>query len=269
MPKQPLWRVLVDQGFFADKDTAARWIMAGAVLVNEQRIDKPGTAVAADAEVRVKGLDMRYVGRGGYKLEGALADFHIPVTGRVALDTGASTGGFTDCLLQHGAAKVYSIDVGFGQLAGKLRNDTRVVNMEKTNIGAVLRSQLNPAPSLAALDLSYLSLQKAVPIVTVLLAEPFDLLCLVKPLFEVVDAEARRSGHLAVEAYPALLHELAQYMEHSGLHMAGVTHSHIQGHNSTDEFFFWLQSHRNHSAEVDIPAQIRQAVAMVGGRVHT
>src|SRR5690606_896556 len=128
----PLWQALVDRGFFEDRKTATSWILSGKVLVNGQRGNTAGELIREDAEIYVKGIDLKYVGKGGLKLEGALADFKIDVTGKVSLDAGASTGGFTDCLLQHGASKVYAIDVGYGQLAGRLRQDKRVVNMERT-----------------------------------------------------------------------------------------------------------------------------------------
>ncbi len=212
--------------------------------------------------MRVKGLAAPYVSRGGQKLAGALKDFGIGVAQRVALDTGASTGGFTDCLLQQGAARVYAIDVGFGQLAGRLRADPRVVNMERTNIGVVQVEQLDPRPSLATVDLSYLSLKKAVPIIVRLLTADYDMLCLVKPLFEVQDMAARRTGKLEPAAYPEILHDLAAHMQALPLHVAGVGASRIRGSHDTDEFFLWLQPAAG-QAVADIDAQIEQAVAAV------
>ena len=134
--------------------------MSGKVLVNGQRGNTAGELIREDAEIYVKGIDLKYVGKGGLKLEGALADFKMDVTGKVSLDAGASTGGFTDCLLQHGASKVYAIDVGYGQLAGRLRQDKRVVNMERTNISASRERWIRS--SAATVDLSYL-LKKGFP----------------------------------------------------------------------------------------------------------
>lgn len=167
--------------------------MAGQVFVDDRVVDKPGTPVAADAVVRVQGRQ-RYAGRGGYKLEAALAAFQVPVAGRVALDCGASTGGFTDCLLQHGAALVYAVEAGYGQLVGRLRADPRVRNLERTNLGVLTLAGLEPPPSLITLDLSYLSLTAALPQAAPLLGQDGDVLALLKPLFEVADARARRSG---------------------------------------------------------------------------
>ncbi|GAC1404233.1 MAG: TlyA family rRNA (cytidine-2'-O)-methyltransferase [Chloroflexota bacterium] len=194
--KRPLAALLVEQGLFATEDEVRRWVMAGQVLVDGQRVDKPGTPVDHDAALGVRGRH-RYVSRGGYKLAAALVHFAVSPAGRVALDSGASTGGFTDCLLQHGAALVYAVEVGYGQLAGRLRADQRVVNKERTNLGDLDRTRLQPAPTLIALDLSYLSLTAALPLAAALLDAPGDVLALVKPLFEVQDANAGRTGQIA------------------------------------------------------------------------
>src|ERR1035437_4637696 len=143
MKKIPIWQLLVNKGFFNDKKTAESWIMAGSVLANENRIDTSGQMVYQTDEIRIKGFNQKYVSKGGLKLEGALSDFNINIEGLVAIDAGASTGGFTDCLLQHGASKVYAVDVGYGQLAGKLRIDPRVINMEKVNISNLFSNSLN------------------------------------------------------------------------------------------------------------------------------
>jgi 23S rRNA (cytidine1920-2'-O)/16S rRNA (cytidine1409-2'-O)-methyltransferase len=164
--------------------------------VNGQRIDKPGTTVPEDAAIQVRGR-RRYAGRGGYKLAAALDRFNVSVSGRVALDCGASTGGFTDCLLQRGASLVYAIEVGHGQLAGFLRLNPRVRNLERTNLGGVTPEMLDPRPDLITLDLSYLSLTAALPLAAALLAASGEVLALFKPLFEVDDPRARRTGHIA------------------------------------------------------------------------
>jgi len=193
--KSPLAALLVERGIFESADEARRWVMAGQVLVNDQRIDKPGMLVPCDAMLRVRGRQ-RYASRGGYKLEAALEHFDVNVAGCVALDSGASTGGFTDCLLQHGAAFVYAVEVGYGQLVGRLRADSRVRNLERTNLSDLISTALDPRPSLITLDLSYLSLTKALPIAAALLAPEGQVLALLKPLFEVESAEARRSGQV-------------------------------------------------------------------------
>lgn len=195
--KRPLAALLIEREEFATEDEARRWIMAGQVLVDGQRVDKPGTPVLTDAVLTVRGR-RRFVSRGGYKLAAALDGFGVSVAGRVALDSGASTGGFTDCLLQRGAALVYAVDVGYGQLAGSLRANPRVRNLERTNLGDLSPGDLDPRPSLVTLDLSYLSLTAAVALAAELLAPGEDgaVLALFKPLFEVADPEARRTGHV-------------------------------------------------------------------------
>ena len=193
--------LLAERGIFESAEEARPWIMTGQVLVNEQLIDKPGMLVPRDAVLRVRGRH-RYVSRGGYKLEAAIERFRVNVAGRVALDCGASTGGFTDCLLQHGARLVYAVEVGYGQLVGSLRADARVRNLERTNLSDLVSSDLDPRPSLVTLDLSYLSLTKALPIAAALVEPEGYVLALLKPLFEVESPEARRSGQIAD---PALL----------------------------------------------------------------
>ena len=169
--------------------------MAGQVLVDGQRIDKSGALVASDAPLDVRGR-RHYVSRGGYKLAAALDHFGVVVADRVVLDSGASTGGFTDCLVQRGAALVYAVDVGYGQLAGSLRVNPRVCTLERTNLGEVDPSTLDPQPTLVTLDLSYLSLTAALPLAAHLFTAHGEVLALFKPLFEVDDPEARRTGRV-------------------------------------------------------------------------
>ncbi len=260
MKKQPLWQALLVRDLFSDEKTARSWIMAGRVLVDNRRIDKPGFAVTSDSKIDVKGLDQRYVSRGGLKLEGALRDFHINVTAKTALDAGASTGGFTDCLLQHGAAKVYAVDVGYGQLAGKLRADPRVVVYERMNIGSLLQADLDPLPTLATLDLSYLSLRKGVPIVWQLMAPEATVVCLVKPLFEIESSEARRSGIIRdAEDYAAVLHELIAFLTSESIPVVDITHSRERGSKGTFEFFLHIRAGESPKAD-DLRARIVESV---------
>lgn len=261
--KIPLWELLVERGYFEDKDRASRWVMAGKVIVDHQRANSVAEKVNRDAKVIVKGIDLKYVGKGGLKLEGALQSFGIDVKGKVALDTGASTGGFTDCLLQHGASKVYAVDVGYGQLAGKLRVDPRVVNMEKVNISEVKPEQLQPKPEIATIDLSYLSLKKGIPIVADLLASNGDMLCLVKPLFEVEDSEIRRTGEITDEnVYKEVLYDLVRFVERKGYYSIGVTHSPVTGNKGTREFFLWVSLDSNQKKR-DINQDISNAIKEV------
>lgn len=238
--KVSAWERLVAQGLLASRAEAERWILAGKVSSGGVPVKSCGQRVPADAELCVQGLLDRYVSRGGLKLEGALDAFGVDPSGRVCLDAGASTGGFTDCLLQRGAALVYAVDVGFGQLAGSLRANPRVVNMERTNLGDASLLALSPRPTLAAADLSYLSLRRAVPLYARAMAGKGDLICLVKPLFEVDDSDARRTGVIAQSAYLPLLLSLCEAFVADGYAVRGVTHSPVTGNGGTREFFLHL-----------------------------
>ncbi|MGE5585151.1 MAG: TlyA family RNA methyltransferase [Bacillota bacterium] len=234
--KKRLDELLVERGLFDNPRTAAGYIMAGKVLVDGQREDKPGTLVPCDSDVRVKGIDMPFVGRGGLKLDHALREFGIDVAGKVVLDAGASTGGFTDCLLQHGARLVYAVDVGFGQLAGKLRVDPRVRNLERTNISDLEPGDLVPPAEMAVADLSYLSLIKAVPIIARLIVDEGNMVVLVKPLFE----DARPAAIDDPGVHREVLGRLVSHFDQKGLGVLGIVASPILGSSGTAEFLIWL-----------------------------
>lgn len=235
--KVPLATLLVERGLFEDANEARRWVMAGKVLVNEQRLDKPGMPVPSDAHLRVRGRT-HYASRAGYKLEAAIEHFAVEVAGRVTLDCGASTGGFTDCLLQGGAAMVYAVEVGYGQLVGRLRADSRVRNLERTNLSDLSSTMLDPPPTLITLDLSYLSLTGALPVAASLLAPEGQILALVKPLFEVESSVARRSGQID---NPALLVDALQRVLEAGcacgLTAQGIVKLALMPRGGIHEFF--------------------------------
>ncbi|GAC1315215.1 MAG: TlyA family rRNA (cytidine-2'-O)-methyltransferase [Ktedonobacteraceae bacterium] len=237
MRKTSLAALLVERGLFESIDEARRWVMAGKVLVNDRCLDKPGMLVPRDVALHIRGRS-RYASRAGYKLEAALEYFAVDVSGQVALDCGASTGGFTDCLLQHGAALVYAAEVGHGQLTGRLRVEARVRNLERTNLSDLTPAMLDPAPTLITLDLSYLSLTEALPIAAALLAPQGQILTLVKPLFEVESPKARRSGYIDD---PALLVKALQRVLEAGiscgLTVQGLTKLALQPRHGVHEFF--------------------------------
>ncbi len=210
--------MIVDRGLVPSRERAQALILAGRVLVNEQKVDKPGTAVTDDAKLRLLGDDLKYVSRGGLKLERALEHWKIDVTGATCLDIGASTGGFTDCLLQHGAARVIAIDTGYGQIDMKLRNDPRVTLLEKTNaryLKAEDLSMLGAPPRLMAMDVSFISATLVLPAV-VEAGKPEQMVVLVKPQFEVGREKVGKGGIVrdkaaqlsAVEKVRAALTEL-------------------------------------------------------------
>jgi len=234
---RPLGVWLVENGYCADEKEAAALVMAGEALLND-RPAKAGDRVGAKDKVRLRRPPLPYAAKGGLKLEGALARFGVSVQGRVCLDAGASTGGFTDCLLRHGAQRVYAVDVGYGQLRGSLRQDGRVVNLERTNIASPALLKLEPVPSLGCCDLSYLSLRKAIPLYREILRGRGEVVALVKPLFEVDDAQARRSGNLPPDAYEPMLAGLTGYLNAlEGVRVRGVCESPVTGNAGTVEFF--------------------------------
>ena len=181
--KERLDKLMVSRGYAPSRERAQALILAGRVLVNEQKIEKPGSPVAADAVFRLLGDDLRYVGRGGLKLEAALAEWKIDLSGLFCADIGASTGGFTDCMLQHGAARVLAIDTGYGQIAQKLRDDPRVQLMERTNARHLAPDSLPPGITFAAMDVSFISATLVLPAV-VAAARPERMVVLAKPQFE-------------------------------------------------------------------------------------
>lgn len=217
--------------------------MAGAVVVNEHRVDKPGALVDLAAAVRVKDeARSRYVSRGGLKLEAALHTFNLDVAGVVAIDVGASTGGFTDCLLQHGAAKVFAVDVGYGQLAWSLRQDPRVVNLERRNIRTLGPEELSEAPTLAVIDASFISLTLVIPPVLMLLAPAGRIVALIKPQFEVGKGRVGKDG---VVRDPRLHAEVVATLKARAdewrVDVLGVIESPLLGPKGNREFLLYLQ----------------------------
>lgn len=216
-------------------------IMAGRVLVNGQICDKPGQMFAADVNLSISEAENPYVSRGGLKLAGALQDFSLPVKDLVVLDVGASTGGFTDCLLEKGASLVMALDVGYGQLDYRLRNDHRVVNMERTNIRSIEKVQLPAQPDLSVVDVSFISLTKIIPLLA-RMAIP-RLIVLVKPQFEVGRVEASKGAGVIRD--PALqvkaLEEVLESAIENGYYCRGITFSQLKGPKGNIEFFLYLQ----------------------------
>ena len=187
-------KLVFDRGLTSSRERARALIMAGQVVVNDHVADKAGQQVPVAAEIRLKGEALPFVSRGGLKLEKALEVFGIDVTGLTAVDVGASTGGFTDCLLQRGARKVFAVDVGYGQLAWKLRNDERVVNLEKTNVRYLTADKLPESPDMAVIDASFISLDKVLPAVVKLVRDEGLVIALIKPQFEVGRGQVGKGG---------------------------------------------------------------------------
>ena len=242
MKKVRLDKLLVDRALVPSRERARALILAGKVVVGEHAVDKAGAQVAEDAPVRLKGEDIPYVSRGGLKLEKGLDHFAVDPAGRVAVDVGASTGGFTDCLLQRGATKVFAVDVGYGQLAWSLREDPRVVNLERTNIRELTTERLGERPSLAVIDASFISLDKVLPPTLALLAPGAEILALIKPQFEVGKGQVGKGGVVRdAEQHAAVVERIRTLAETLGCLVLGVTESPILGPKGNREFLIHLR----------------------------
>ena len=237
--RQRLDLLLVERQLAPSRERAQSLILAGKVLVNTERIDKPGKSVNLDSELVVQAQDHPYVSRGGVKLAGAIREFQIEVPDRIALDVGASTGGFTDCLLQHGAQKVYAVDVGYGQLAWKLRQDPRVVNWERTNIRFLDPVNLADPIQLVVVDASFISLRLILPKLYELMTVGSQLLALVKPQFEAGRKEVGKGGRVKEEVVHArVLNEIIEASIILGFRMFGSCESSIQGKKGQNTEYF-------------------------------
>ena len=244
-------RLLVEKGLAESRERATRLILAGEVLVDGKRVDKAGALVASTGEVEVTGRSP-YVSRGGEKLVHALTQFGTKVAERVCIDIGASTGGFTDCLLQHGAARVFAVDVGTGQLDVRLRKDARVLVMEQTNARALDPRVFPERPSLAVVDVAFISLEKVLPAVFGVLAPRGEVIALVKPQFEVGRELVGKGGVVRDPAHHrAVVARLARYSVLRGWHVLGVTASPLHGPKGNREFFLHLASHGRTASDLE------------------
>ena len=233
----------MERGLVESREKATRLILAGDVLVDGQRVDKAGALVSTQSEIEVRGKSP-FVSRGGEKLVHALDDFAVDVRGRVCMDVGASTGGFTDCLLQKGAARVYAIDVGTGQLDQKLRQDARVIVMEHTNARALDARLFEERPSLAVIDVAFISLEKILPSVFGVLMPRGEALALVKPQFEAGREAVGKGGVVRDPViHQAVITRLARFSVLRGWHVRGVGASPLRGPKGNREFFLHLSNH--------------------------
>jgi len=239
--KKRLDIVLVEKGLVQSKQQAQALIMTGRILVNNEPIDKPGVVVSINDDIAIKGKDIPYVSRGGLKLQEALQSLHINVHGFVCLDIGASTGGFTDCLLQHGAKCVYAVDVGYGQLAWKLRQDPRVVVIERTNIRYMPDKTIPLPVDLITIDVSFISLKIVVPAVLKFLKKNGRILALIKPQFEVKKEKVGKGGIVCDSAlHDEVIKDLSSFFTELGMLCESVVPSPILGANGNREFIISL-----------------------------
>ena len=240
--KERIDKLLVEKGLIQSRERAKAFIMEGRTFVGGRKIDKPGTKIDAEAQIQVQGEDQPYVSRGGEKLEGALKAFGINPKGMVVMDIGASTGGFTDCVLQRGTKKVYAVDVGYGQLAWKLQKDLRVVNLERRNIRYLKREEVEEEIDLILVDTSFISIEKFLPHLLGFLKRERGLLCLIKPQFEAGRDEVGRGGVVRdAQLHQKVIERISEFSRELGLSVLGVIESPLLGPKGNKEFFIYLR----------------------------
>ena len=262
--KERLDVLIFRQGLSASREKASSQIMSGIVYVNGMKVDKPGTKIHLDSKIEIRGDALHYVSRGGLKLEKALMEFGLTLQGKVAMDIGASTGGFTDCMLQNGAVKVYAIDVGYGQLAWSLRTDSRVVCMERTNIRYVTPEAIGEYADFASIDVSFISLTKVLPAVKLLLKEKGEIVCLIKPQFEAGREKVGKKGvvrdkNVHIEVIEKIIAFCRNEME---LSILGLSYSPIKGPEGNIEYLIYLTRSRasvDNALEPDVSSIVTNA----------
>ena len=260
--KERLDVLLVQLGLANSRELAKAYIMAGNVYVDGQKEDKAGTKVAVNANIEVKGSQMKYVSRGGYKLEKAINEFGVQLEGKICLDIGASTGGFTDCMLQNGASKVYAIDVGYGQFAWKLRNDERVVCLEKTNVRYVTHEQVPDEGDFACIDVSFISLTKVLPAVLGVLGANGQLVCLIKPQFEAGREKVGKKGVVRdINVHREVIEMIVNYVRAQNLGILALDFSPIKGPEGNIEYLIYLDKSQTGMTEEEVQARLEEVVA--------
>ena len=266
--KERLDVLLTERGLAESRAKAQALIMAGEVFVEQQKIEKSGTAVSVDAQIEIRGNACPYVSRGGWKLEKALRDFGVDPSGFVCSDSGASTGGFTDCLLQKGAQKVFAIDVGYGQLAWKIRSDPRVVAMDRTNIRYVTPEDIGEPLDLSVVDVSFISLRTVLPAIRRLLKPTGQIVCLIKPQFEAGREKVGKKGVVrdpkiheeVLNGFLSLVHEL-------DLTLLNLTYSPVKGPEGNIEFLGHLSMLPGNSVEIEVPSLVSEAHTVLRGDI--
>ena len=248
---------LFELGLAESREKAKATIMSGIVYVNGQKSDKPGAQVSDDAEIVVRGNACPYVSRGGFKLAKALAVFPVEPAGKVCIDCGASTGGFTDVLLKNGAAKVYAVDVGYGQLAWQLRQDSRVVVMERTNARALTPDMFPESMDLGVMDVSFISIRLILPALHGLLKPGGEVVCLIKPQFEAGKADVGKKGVVRDKAvHERVLREMCEFFPTAGYTLLGLDYSPIRGPEGNIEYLAYLKADGGDSIAPDITALV-------------
>ncbi len=240
--RERLDKIIVDRGIVKSRERAKALIMAGQILVDDQKVTKAGTLVLVDAAIALRGKDIPFVSRGGVKLAAALATFSVDPAGMTVMDVGCSTGGFTDCLLAQGAAKVYAIDVGYGQLDWSLRNDPRIILLEKTNIRYLEKERIPEMLDLIVIDVSFISLTKVLPRMHDFLRISGDIIALVKPQFELSKGMIEKGGIVRDETKRlSALKKICEFSEEARLSVLGISDSPVTGQKGNREYFIHLR----------------------------
>lgn len=260
MSKERLDVLLVEQGFAASREKAKAIIMSGIVYVDGQKEDKAGSTFPPTAKIEVKGATLKYVSRGGLKLEKAMSHFDISLENKICMDVGASTGGFTDCMLQNGATKVFSVDVGHGQLDWKLRQDERVVCMEKTNIRYVTKDDINVELDFASIDVSFISLTKVLGPVYELLKEKGQIVCLIKPQFEAGREKVGKKGVVRdIKVHYEVVEQIVTFTKEHGFKPLHLEFSPIKGPEGNIEYLLHIEKTKV-EADYEVPFSIDEVI---------
>ncbi len=260
MAKERLDVLLVSRGLAESREKAKAIIMSGNVYVDGQKEDKAGSNFPAEAVIEVRGNTLKYVSRGGLKLEKAMENFDVTLAGKICMDVGSSTGGFTDCMLQNGAVRVYAVDVGHGQLAWKLRNDERVVCMEKTNIRYVTPEDVADKINFSSIDVSFISLTKVLGPVKELLADDGQIVCLIKPQFEAGREKVGKHGVVRDSAvHLEVIEKVIDFAISIGFEVLNLEFSPVKGPEGNIEYLLHLQKHTEGSY-TDVPFEAAQVV---------
>lgn len=259
--KERLDVLLVEKGFYDTREKAKQNIMAGVVFIDNVRYDKCGEKVDKNSNIEIKGNAIPYVSRGGLKLEKAVKTFNLDLNGKVCMDVGASTGGFTDCMLQSGAKKVYSVDVGYGQFAWQLRNDKRVVCMERTNIRYVKPEDIADVLDFASIDVAFISLKLVIPVVKDLLKDDGEIVALIKPQFEAGREKVGKKGVVReTSTHFEVVKAISDFSIKNGFTIIGITYSPIKGPEGNIEYLIYLKKKINNQNIDDMEEKIKAVI---------
>ena len=265
--KKRLDCLLFDRGLAESREKAKAMIMMGNIYVDNQKSDKPGTMLPIDTKIEIRGETMPYVSRGGLKLEKAMSVFPVQLKDKITMDIGASTGGFTDCMLQNGAKKVYSVDVGYGQLAWKLRTNPKVVNLERTNIRYITREQVPDDVDFFSVDVSFISLCLVLPVARNFMAENAQAVCLIKPQFEAGREKVGKKGVVRDKTvHIEVIEKIVDFVLQHGFSVLGLTFSPVKGPEGNIEYLIYLQkAEQPVSAALDVKALVEESHKQLNG----